>query len=148
MATADVIVGSVIQVSPRVSSSRHREERYRVFPHPVGSETNIHLAGPWRNAWTVCVTSGLFGSVSGSAVANALLDCGVGTLLIADTNTAGAQKLVAALEARFGAGRAAVAGFVHPFKWDTLAEPARYIVRMDACLGACKHSCTHECIDN
>lgn len=46
---------------------------------------------------------------AGSAVANALLDCGVGTLLVADTNRAGAEALVAALQARFGSGRAAVA---------------------------------------
>lgn len=46
---------------------------------------------------------------AGSAVANALLGCGVGTLLVADTNKAGAEKLTAALEARFGSGRAAVA---------------------------------------
>ncbi|WPZ36334.1 shikimate dehydrogenase [Thalassobaculum sp. OXR-137] len=46
---------------------------------------------------------------AGSAVAHALLDSGVGTLLIADTNRAGAEKLVAALEGRFGRGRAAVA---------------------------------------
>ena len=46
---------------------------------------------------------------AGSAVANALLDCGVGTLLVADTNRAGAEKLVAALEGRFGSGRASVA---------------------------------------
>lgn len=46
---------------------------------------------------------------AGSAVANALLDCGVGTLLVADTNKVGAQKLVADLEGRFGAGRAVVA---------------------------------------
>ena len=46
---------------------------------------------------------------AGSAVANALLDCGVGTLLIADINRAGAEKLAAALQERVGRGRAAVA---------------------------------------
>ena len=46
---------------------------------------------------------------AGSAVANALLDCGVGTLLVADTNRAGAETLVAALQGRFGQDRAAVA---------------------------------------
>lgn len=45
---------------------------------------------------------------AGSAVANALLDCGVRTLLVADTNRVGAERLVAALEARFGLGRARV----------------------------------------
>jgi shikimate dehydrogenase len=46
---------------------------------------------------------------AGSAVAHALLDCGVGTLLVADTNREGANRLIAALTDRFGAGRAAVA---------------------------------------
>ena len=46
---------------------------------------------------------------AGSAVANALLDCGVGTLMVADTNRAGAERLVAGLEARAGGGRAVVA---------------------------------------
>lgn len=46
---------------------------------------------------------------AGSAVANALLDCGVGTLMVADTNRAGAERLVAGLEARVGGGRAVVA---------------------------------------
>ncbi|MDF1792418.1 MAG: shikimate dehydrogenase [Thalassobaculaceae bacterium] len=46
---------------------------------------------------------------AGAAVANALLGCGVGTLLVADTNRTGATALVAALEARFGTGRAIVA---------------------------------------
>ena len=46
---------------------------------------------------------------AGSAVAHALLDCGVGTLFIADTDRGGAEKLALALEARFGHGRAAIA---------------------------------------
>lgn len=46
---------------------------------------------------------------AGSAVANALLACGVATLLVCDTNRAGAAALVAALEARFGVGRAVTA---------------------------------------
>lgn len=45
---------------------------------------------------------------AGSAVANALLDCGVGMLLVADTNRAGAEKLVGALSDRFSGARAAV----------------------------------------
>ena len=46
---------------------------------------------------------------AGSAVAHALLGCGVGTLRIADTNRAGAEKLAAALQDRFGRDRATVA---------------------------------------
>lgn len=43
---------------------------------------------------------------AGSAVGHALLAGGVESLLIADINRAGAQRLVAALEGRFGSGRA------------------------------------------
>lgn len=46
---------------------------------------------------------------AGAAVANALLDNGVGTLLIADTNRQGAADLAGSLAARFGPGRVAVA---------------------------------------
>ncbi|KAA2316039.1 shikimate dehydrogenase [Pseudooceanicola sediminis] len=46
---------------------------------------------------------------AGGAVAQALLDAGVGTLLVHDPEVAKAQELVAILQARFGAARAAVA---------------------------------------
>ncbi|MCR9073765.1 MAG: shikimate dehydrogenase [Alphaproteobacteria bacterium] len=46
---------------------------------------------------------------AGSAVANALLDCGVGTVLVADTDRAAAERLVASLQSRFGGARAVVA---------------------------------------
>lgn len=43
---------------------------------------------------------------AGGAVANALVECGVGRLIIHDTDTARAKTLVARLVARFGAGTA------------------------------------------
>lgn len=46
---------------------------------------------------------------AGAAVAHALLDCGVGRLLVSDVDAARADALSARLSARFGAGRAAPA---------------------------------------
>src|SRR5690606_15301392 len=47
---------------------------------------------------------------AGAAVGDALLECGVGRLLVADLDAVKASGLTARLAARFGAGRAAVAG--------------------------------------
>ena len=46
---------------------------------------------------------------AGAAVGDALLECGVGRLLVADLDAVKASGLTARLAARFGAGRAAVA---------------------------------------
>jgi shikimate dehydrogenase len=46
---------------------------------------------------------------AGAAVAHALLDCGVGTLLVADKDSVRATTLARRLVARFGDGRAAPA---------------------------------------